>query len=839
MTIKASELLFGSAVGEKSSVTVSGVDSGGRTAMTELFAGLNRAQLEAVLHDEGPMLVLAGAGSGKTRVLTTRIARLISEHRAEPHEILAVTFTNKAAGEMRERIERLLGYEPKGMWCGTFHSLGARMLRGAAPIVGRERNFTIYDEDDAVGAVKRVMELRGISTKEWAPKAVLRAISDAKNALVSPSAYAESASDTFTQLVSGVYLDLDLMLERVNAVTFDDLLTLPVRALEQDEGLRRHYQRRFRYILVDEYQDTNAAQYGFIAILGAETRNVMTVGDDDQSIYGWRGADIRNILDFERGFPGARVVRLEENYRSTPEILAVANQVIQENTERRGKTLRATRGPGEPVTIIDALDDRDEADVIADTIADGTDRKGWELRGCAVLYRTNAQSRTLEESFRRRGMSYRLIGAVRFYDRREIRDLMAWLKLIANPADDEAFLRAVTVPRRGIGDGALAQLSAYANANAIPLLQAASESNNIQDLRTAARESLSAFAELVARLREKATDASVDGLLRDVIESVRFMDMLKAEGQEGLERIENVREMVAGASETVADEGGEVGLRPLDIFLQNASLITGVDKLDPDADAVTMMTMHNAKGLEFPVVFVSGLEDGLFPLARATEDPTQLEEERRLFYVGVTRAERVLYLTSASQRRRYGTLMVSPPSRFLGSIPSELVRRSESKRSMLEGSGRRWGQGRGRAQFDGDGDGDVESNAGGGYGSGYRSGGYGSKGYGSKGYGGGSYGGGGYGSDPRKRSADEFGSYKVPGWSSRSAPREYQPEEESQDTPSFVAGERVQHHRFGTGTIAEVVGAGQEAKVRVDFDDEEIGRKTLIIVQAKLERAVE
>ena len=396
-------------------------------------SGLNPAQQSAVQHNDGPMLVLAGAGSGKTRVLTTRITRLISEQGVAPHEILSVTFTNKAAGEMRERIARQLGFEPKGMWCGTFHALGARLLRGVAVAVGRTPNFTIYDEDDTIGALKRIMERRGLSAKQFAPNAILGAISDAKNALVSPSEYSNTARDTFSTAVAGVYFDLETALERANAVTFDDLLVLPVRAMENDANLLAHYQRRFRYVLVDEYQDTNHAQYRFVQLMGSGHNNVMVVGDDDQSIYGWRGADIKNILEFERGFPGADIVRLEENYRSTPNILALANNVISENTERRGKTLRATRPVGEAVTMVETLDERDEAEFVADVVEDRTSRGDMLRRECAVLYRTNAQSRSLEDSFRRRNIPYRLVGAVRFYDRREIRDLMAYLKLIANP----------------------------------------------------------------------------------------------------------------------------------------------------------------------------------------------------------------------------------------------------------------------------------------------------------------------------------------------------------------------------------------------------------------------
>jgi DNA helicase II / ATP-dependent DNA helicase PcrA len=791
---------------------------------------LNPGQREAVFHDDGPALVLAGAGSGKTRVLTTRIARLIGSRDVAPHEILAVTFTNKAAGEMRERIAKFLGHEPKGMWCGTFHALGARMLRGVAPLVGREQNFTIYDEDDALGAVKRVMERRRLSPTQFAPKAVLSAISSAKNALVSPSEYARTARDTFTTAVAGVYTDLEQALQQANAVTFDDLLVLPVRALETDEALRAHYQRRFRYVLVDEYQDTNAAQYRFVQLVGGQHRNVMVVGDDDQSIYGWRGADIRNILDFERDFPGARIVRLEENYRSTPNVLALANAVIAENTERRGKTLRATRPAGEPVTLVEALDERDEADFIADTILTRVGTGDLSRRDCAVLYRTNAQSRAIEDAFRRRNVPYRLVGAVRFYDRREIRDLMAYLKLVANPADDEAFRRAVNVPKRGLGDATIALLAERAQREGQPMLTTAMRADVLAEMRPAARTALGDFVALVQRLRAAAVDAAVDELLRDLVQAIRYAEHLRAEGPEGLERIENVRELIAGAAEVVADEGGEVGLTPLEHFLQSSTLVAGVDKLDPSADAVVCMTMHNAKGLEFPLVFVSGLEDGLFPLARAAEEPSQLEEERRLFYVGITRAEEKLYITSAEQRRRNGEMMISMPSRFLKAITPSLAERGKTARAKAEGRGMFGGFGQG-AQRDDDSWGRSSWSGSGGA---RRSAGP----YGSAGYGAARPASGAGGGARHSASGDiPFGKAPVGGFSApnrrASVP---QPEDESQDAPRFTPGERVKHAKFGTGTIAELTGSGRDAKVRIDFDDEEVGRKTLVLAQAKLER---
>jgi DNA helicase II / ATP-dependent DNA helicase PcrA len=765
--------------------------------------GLNPAQADAVLHDDGPVLVIAGAGSGKTRVLTTRIARLIAERSVPPEAILSVTFTNKAAGEMRERIARLLGFEPRGMWCGTFHALGARLLRIAPERVGRTRNFTIYDEDDTLSAVKRIAATQQLSPKLLTPTAVVRLISDAKNALVGPEEYAAQARDEATRAVAKVYTELERALVTANAVTFDDLLVLPVRMLEQDPAFRATWQRRFRYILVDEYQDTNRAQYRFVATLAAGHHNLMVVGDDDQSIYGWRGADIRNILDFERDFDDARVLRLEENYRSTPPILDLANVVIRENKDRRGKTLRATRGGGDPVRWIEALDDRDEADTIAEEVNERARRRIGSMRDVAILYRTNAQSRALEDACRRHTIPYRLIGATRFYDRREIRDLLAYLKLVANPQDDEAFRRAIGVPRRGLGEATITALAEQAVARDLPLAVAAADPELLNGLRPAQRAALVEFQEVLRRLRTAASDAAVDELLRTLINAIAYEDHLRAEGPEGLDRIDNVRELIAGAAEVVADDGGEVGLTPLEHFLQSATLVAGVDRLDADADAVTMMTMHNAKGLEFPLVYISGLEDGLFPLGRAYDDPALLEEERRLFYVGITRAETQLVLTCAEQRRRNGEMLPGVPSSFLRAIPSgQLVRtrtprarmhgRAASREATGWGSDRSWGR-RSERQW-ADADSNFLDDA----------------------------------PTPVRRAGVPVARANAPA-----------PEDESQDAPLWEVGARVRHARFGTGTIAELAGTGRDAKVRIDFDDDEVGRKTLVIAQANLERGWE
>jgi DNA helicase-2/ATP-dependent DNA helicase PcrA len=739
---------------------------------TESLAGLNEAQRQAVLHFEGPMLVLAGAGSGKTRVLTTRIARLVEHHGVDPTRILSVTFTNKAAGEMRDRIARLLGQEPTGMWCGTFHAIGARLLRSNAAAVGRAPNFTIYDEDDSIAVIKRVMEAAGISTKAWSAKAIASLISDAKNALVTPEEYAALALDPVSRNASVVYRNLEVALRNANAVTFDDLLTLPVELISRYEGLRNRLSERFQFILVDEYQDTNRAQYQFIKLLGGAHSNVVVVGDDDQSIYGWRGADIRNILDFEREFPAARVVRLEENYRSTPNILEVANAAISANVGRKGKTLRATRPAGERVTVVATLDDRDEADWVVEEIMSRMASENRPARDFAVLYRTNAQSRTLEDALRKHTLPYRLVGAVRFYDRREIRDLMAYLKLIANPADNEAFRRAVAVPKRGLGDTTVETLAGAALGAGIPMLEAAARPDIVSSIRPAARAGLVAFAELIGKFREMARDTSVDELLRDLVDVLKFGDYLRADSPEqARDRIENVSALIDGAAETVVDDGGEVGLTPLDHFLQRAMLVAGTDQLDPSADAVTLMTMHNAKGLEYPVVFITGIEDGLFPTSQSFDDPAKLEEERRLFYVGITRAEEKLYLTHSESRRRNGEIVGAIPSRFLKDIPAGMLEERGTMRAKTSGR-HSW------------------------------------------------------------TNAVSRKTHAIPEW--RSAKRDWAAE--SQDEPAYVPGERVRHTTFGTGTISEIGGMGRDVKATIAFDDDQVGKKTIKLAYTKLER---
>ena len=772
-----------------------------------LLEGLNSAQREAVLHVDGPLLVLAGAGSGKTRVLTTRIARLIDQHGVDPSRILAVTFTNKAAGEMKDRIARLLGRSPTGMWVGTFHAIGARMLRAAPHLVGRTSTFTIYDQDDTQSVVKRVMERNNLNIKQFTPRGVHAAISDAKNALVTPDEYANLAMDPFSRAVAVVYRELGEALRVANAVDFDDLLVLPVRLLAENPGELEKYRRKFRYLLVDEYQDTNRAQYQFVKLLAGGHGNLCVVGDDDQSIYGWRGADIRNILDFNKDFPDAHVVRLEENYRSTPEVLDLANVVISANKGRMGKTLRPTHRSGERVTAARCLDERDEAEfIVEELVARRAKSSSLTLRDVAILYRTNAQSRALEEALRKRALPYRIVGSVRFYDRREIRDLMSYLKLVANPADDEAFRRAIAVPKRGLGEATIEQLSGAARAAGVPMLAAAVRPDLVASLRPAARTALAEFAALMARFRESAREDAVDELLREIVDAIRYAEYLRAEGPESADRLDNVRELITGAAETVADEEGEVGLTPLDHFLQRAMLVSELDKLGPDADAVTLMTLHNAKGLEFPIVFISGLEDGLFPLAKAFDDPALLEEERRLFYVGITRAERKLFLTHAEERRRNGEFMPSKASSFLVAIPEDMLEQRmtikvrSSGRSFMHSlrGGSQWGNSRRRDTGEGLRSAVIDD---------------------AKGF-------------------PPSAALRRPG-TPVSRPTSFDDAEVSQDAAVIAVGARVRHRKFGSGVIAELAGSGRDLKAKIDFDDETIGRKTLVVAQANLERDID
>jgi DNA helicase-2/ATP-dependent DNA helicase PcrA len=756
--------------------------------MSEKFLkNLNPEQRAAVEHFEGPILALAGAGSGKTRVLTNRIAHLIEEHGVDPGAILAVTFTNKAAGEMRQRVRHLLGQEPAGMWIGTFHSIGARLLRRHAARLGWSPNFSIYDSDQSLREIKRVMDRLNIPQKRWHPEAVRAAVSGAKNQLVHAEEYARLAADAFTQVVADIYPQYQAALREQNAFDFDDLLVKPVELFLRVPEILHVYRQRFQFVLVDEYQDTNHAQYKFLELLAREHGNLMVVGDDDQSIYGWRGADIRNILDFEKDFPNTRIIRLEQNYRSSGNILAAANRVIAQNQKRKGKTLRTEAGPGELLTKVECLDERDEAEWIVTEMERRLDEnRSRTPRDFVVLYRTNSQSRAMEEALIRHDLPYQIIGGTRFYERREIMDVLAYLRLISNPRDAGAFDRIVNYPRRGIGDTSKTALLAWAAEQRISPLEAAARAEQIAGLRGAAVSSLSAFAGLIQRYTALSAHLKVGELLEKLIEEVGLIDALREEGPEGEDRIENVKELVAGAHAAAefdnAEETEENGadaendFTPLDLYLQRVSLIADVDRHDPEANAVTLMTLHNAKGLEFPFVFIAGLEDGLFPLARAYDEPDLLEEERRLFYVGITRGEQKVYLTFARTRRRAGEVLACIPSSFLAPIPQQLL---EVKTTPALARVRYSGETGWRDR------------------TGPRMGGFG-----------------------RRHEEEDRGTYI-----------DYS---DSQDAPRFVKGERVRHAQFGRGIIRELSGFGRDLKAVIDFEN--VGRKTIVLRYANLQK---
>ncbi len=743
---------------------------------------LNQEQREAVDHFEGPLLVLAGAGSGKTRVLTTRIAHLIHERGVPPDRILAVTFTNKAAGELRDRISDLHGEAPKGMWTGTFHALGARILRRHAPLLGWSNTFTIFDAEQSLRLIKRTTEDVGLDTRRWSPKAIRAHLSSAKNQLIGPQQFVEENAesfDVFARNVAKVFPAYQRSLRVQNAFDFDDLLVKPVELFESNAELLSAYQSRFHFLLVDEYQDTNRAQFRFVELLASEHRNLMVVGDDDQSIYGWRGADIRNILDFETAFSGALTVRLEQNYRSSEVILSAANAVISENVDRKGKTLRTDRLGGERITLVTTSSETDEARWIADQIeARMSEEPGLAYREMSILYRTNAQSRALEDVFRRRGLPYQIVGGVRFYERREIQDVLGYLRLISNPLDAGAFERVVNYPRRGVGNTSLERLSAWADARGMSLLEAAARADGVPDLPKGGGRGLIAFAGLVQRHSVLASQMRVGKLVESLVEELDLFRHLADEGPEGEDRADNVRELIAGAldydAELLEELEGETldHFTELDLFLQQVALVADVDRHDPDADAVTLMTLHNAKGLEFPVVFISGLEDGLFPLARAYDEPSELEEERRLFYVGITRAENKLYLTHARRRRRAGEVMVGRLSPFVDAIPTDLVEKVATADVSESGGylGRRATRPEAGRSIDlGMGDEDLAFDAG-----------------------------------------------------------------LNQDLPRFVKGEAVVHDTFGSGTVGEVAGFGRDLKVTVHFDT--AGTKRLLVRYAGLRR---
>ena len=639
--------------------------------MNPIFDTLNDRQCEAVKHTEGPLLITAGAGSGKTKVLTCRIAHLL-ELGVAPYRILAITFTNKAAKEMKERVTNLVGAQADSIWLSTFHSFCAKLLRFEVDgFHGYTRNFTIYDSSDQLVLVKDCLKKLNLDDKQFMPRSVLGTISSAKNVLMDAKAFAAQASDFYEQKVADVYALYQEKLRENNAVDFDDLLFLAVRLLQEKEDVREKYQSRFQYILVDEYQDTNHAQYALTKILAARWRNICVVGDADQSIYAWRGADIRNIIDFTRDYPDAASIKLEQNYRSTKTILHAANAVIDNNESRPKKTLWTENPAGNKIIHYQAQTEHDEADYIAGVIYNRHEISHEPYGDMAILFRTNAQSRVLEEKLMRYAIPYTMVGGTKFYDRKEIKDVLAYLRLLYNPEDSLSLTRIINVPKRNIGATTMEHVAAYAEEQGISLFEALSSTDEIPVTKRA-RTSLENFAAMIFDLLNDIEGKDVLSLIETVIKQTGYGDMLDKEAEhdpQGESRKENVGEFLSVAKDYM-DSNPDGNLQD---FLENVALVSDVDDFESSDSKVTLMTLHAAKGLEFPVVFLTGLDEGLFPHSRTLLDPAQVEEERRLAYVGITRAERQLYVTNAITRTMYGRISAYMPSRFLAEIPPQLM----------------------------------------------------------------------------------------------------------------------------------------------------------------------
>ncbi len=643
-----------------------------------LLADLNEPQRKAVRHGEGPLLVLAGAGSGKTRVLTHRIAYLLATGAARPGEILAITFTNKAATEMRERVERLVGRPAQAMWVTTFHSACARMLRADAERLGYSRGYTIYDETDSLQMLKRCMAELHVDSKRYPPRAIRAQISGAKNQLIDAAAYAEKQGSVFEEVAAAVYPLYEKRMLAANAMDFDDLLVRMVEAMEKFEEVRERWRHTFRQVLVDEYQDTNHTQYRLLQLLASDHGNLMVVGDEDQSIYGFRHADIRNILDFEHDFPEAEVVKLEQNYRSTQTILSAANAVVERNRERRPKRLWTEIAGGEPVQLSELGDEHEEARWVAGEIERLAEEEGVKREDVAVFYRTNAMSRVLEDTLVRFELPYQVIGGTKFYERAEIKDAIAYLSLLVNPSDLVSFARVVNSPRRGIGNTTQGRLASHANTTGVPIWEVAGNVGDVPGLGAAAVKAISRFHETMEGLIQRAiSGAPVAEVLEATLRESGYMEALEAERTVEAEgRIENLEELIGVASEfdLNREAEGESEVPPLEEFLQQISLYTAQDGLDSEESLITLMTLHNAKGLEYDTVFMVGCEDGAFPHMRSLEEGGE-EEERRLCYVGITRARQRLYMTWARERRLFGRSEHNFPSRFIDELPAELTKR--------------------------------------------------------------------------------------------------------------------------------------------------------------------
>lgn len=746
-----------------------------------IYDNLNSMQQEAVFHTEGPLLILAGAGSGKTRVLTHRAVYLIEEKGINPYHIMAITFTNKAAGEMRERIDQLVEVGAESIWVSTFHSTCVRILRRHIDRLGYDTHFTIYDTDDQKNLMKEICKRMEIDTKLYKERSFLSVISKAKDELISPEEFAlRAAGDFVKERQAAVYREYQALLLKNNALDFDDLIVKAVELLRQDEQVLDYYQERFRYIMVDEYQDTNTAQFQLIKLLAAKYQNLCVVGDDDQSIYKFRGANIKNILDFEEVYPDARVIKLEQNYRSTQNILDAANMVITHNVGRKAKELWTDNGVGEKIDF-DQLDSAyEEAEYILRDIQKKVRNGKYQYGECAVLYRTNAQSRLFEEQFVVNNIPYKVVGGVNFYARKEIKDLLAYLKTIDNGRDDLAVRRIINVPKRGIGATTLSRVQEYADQEGISFYQALRMADDISNIGRGGVK-IKPFVTFIQTMRSKVEFLSVSQLLQDIIEQTGYVEELEAEdSDEARARIENIDELISKA--TAYEETEETPT--LSGFLEEVALVADIDSLTDDNDYVVLMTLHSAKGLEFPNVYLAGLEDGLFPgyMAITADDPMDLEEERRLCYVGITRAMTDLTITCAKQRMIRGDTQYNKISRFVEEIPGNLLTRAVKQKPAVKPQSETSTQSFGRA--------------------------------GSK-------------LNPlfNTRNVYQNKSYQTTSFVSNST---------SKISLEYTNGDRVKHIKFGEGTVQQIVEGGRDYEVTVQFD--KVGTKKMFASFAKLKK---
>ena len=740
-----------------------------------IYDTLNEQQKEAVLHTEGPLLILAGAGSGKTRVLTHRIAYLIEEQGVNPWNILAITFTNKAAGEMRERVDKLVGFGAESIWVSTFHSTCVRILRRHIDLLGYDNNFTIYDSDDQKTLMKDVCKLLQIDTKIFKERALLGTISHAKDELITPEEFRIRAEGDFSQKkIAEVYEEYEKQLRANNALDFDDLLVKTVQLFQTQADVLEYYQERFRYIMVDEYQDTNTVQFELIRLLASKYRNLCVVGDDDQSIYKFRGANIKNILNFEHVFEDAKVIKLEQNYRSTSNILNAANAVIRNNRGRKDKTLWTDNGDGEKLEFRQFDTAYDEAEYIVGDIREHVDRGECTYNDNAILYRTNAQSRIFEEKFVTANIPYKIVGGVNFYARREIKDLLSYLKTVDNGQDDLAVRRIINVPKRGIGLTSINRVQEYAVRHEVGFYEALRAVDLIPNIGRGASK-LESFVALIEHFKTDAQEMSISGLMKEIIEETGYVESLEAEDSEEAEaRIENIDELMSKivAYEDACEEMNEPPT--LSGFLEEVALVADIDSLDENSDYVVLMTLHSAKGLEFPHVYLAGLEDGIFPsyMTITADDPEEVEEERRLCYVGITRAEKALTLTCARRRMIRGETQYNKMSRFLKEIPMELLSTGAVFEKEKE--------------------------------------------------------------EPAKQAAYmQFRqAFRTKAFAAPKPARQFGTP--AGDGPGYGVGDRVRHMKFGEGTVTAIVEGGRDYEVTVDFDGP--GTKKMFATFARLQK---